>query len=138
MNTPEKFWKRVAKGSPEGCWDWLGGTASGYGKISWQGKVVSAHRLAYTLTYGEIQQGMCVMHTCDNPRCCNPQHLTLGTVKDNNRDRRDKQRSHTDRQLTTEERELLTKLKRDGMPYCEAAAQTTWTHRALHKHWKEL
>lgn len=86
----ERLWKRVAKGDPESCWLWTGSVCSdGYGTIGTTGngiggdKVVGVHRVAYEAEFGPIPVGMCVCHKCDNPRCCNPAHLFLGTVRDN-------------------------------------------------------
>ena len=70
------------------CWLWQGTTNSyGYGIFLLQGeKSVRAHRYSYELHKGEIQEGMVVMHSCDNPLCVNPDHLSIGTRLDNNRD----------------------------------------------------
>lgn len=79
----EKFWGRVRQ-SPNGCWEWQGAKSGrGYGRLSINGEYWLSHRLAYVLSRGEIPNGMLVCHTCDNPSCCNPDHLFLGTVKDN-------------------------------------------------------
>jgi hypothetical protein len=70
-----------------GCWEWQGGkTGDGYGIIRLQGKQIRVHRLAYTLDRGPIGEGLFVCHSCDNPKCCNPDHLWLGTSADNIKD----------------------------------------------------
>ena len=58
----------------------------GHGLIWDNGKLAQAHRIAYEHKHGPIPKGMVVMHLCDNPACCNPDHLTLGTQKDNTHD----------------------------------------------------
>jgi hypothetical protein len=79
-----------------GCWLWLGGcTGRGYG-TSWDPfarRWAQAHRIAYRYLKGEIPDGMCVCHACDNPLCCNPDHLFLGTRFDNAQDRERKGRA---------------------------------------------
>lgn len=59
----------------------------GYGTKSYRGKTWRAHRLAWTLVNGEIPEGLCILHRCDNPPCVNVEHLFLGTQEDNIRDR---------------------------------------------------
>lgn len=89
----ERFWDKVECGSD--CWEWQGRTyRNGYGvlRLNNPRRQESAHRVAYALTYGPIPSGLLVMHTCDNRRCCRPDHLTLGTVADNNADARRKSR----------------------------------------------
>lgn len=85
--------KRKETPPPEGsqiptpCWSFTGSKrASGHGQIWENGKLSNAHRVAYEAKYGPIPPGMVVMHLCDNPACCNPDHLTLGTEKDNTHD----------------------------------------------------
>lgn len=67
----------------DGCWEWQGGKSKGYGRISVNGSPYSTHRIAYAERYGPIPDGMIVRHKCDNPPCCNPDHLELGTQADN-------------------------------------------------------
>ena len=67
-----------------GCWNWTGPKANnGYGRISFQNEHLIAHRLVYKLLKGEIPKGMNLCHSCDNPQCCNPDHMFIGTQKDN-------------------------------------------------------
>lgn len=58
----------------------------GHGQIWENGKTALTHRVAFEYKHGFIPEGMVVMHLCDNPACCNPDHLTLGTKKDNAHD----------------------------------------------------
>lgn len=83
-----RFWARVNKNTPTKCWIWTGCVDKwGYGDISYMGKHVQAHRLSWRLLMGEPGD-LDVLHKCDTPPCCNPDHLYLGTDADNNRDMR--------------------------------------------------
>lgn len=99
-----KFWPKVdIKGSDE-CWDWTAATIPLHRNKFLRGKFAIkipgtrkshyfvASRFAWMLTNGPIPEGMLVCHTCDNPLCCNPGHLFLGTPGDNTRDMVDKGR----------------------------------------------
>jgi hypothetical protein len=80
----EKFWKKVRRGGDDECWPWQAGTSKfGYGRFSFRAANWQAHRVAFTLTHGEVPAGMVVMHTCNNRLCCNPAHLQAGTQQDN-------------------------------------------------------
>lgn len=83
--------------SAGGCWEWAGGiSGNGYGHFVVQrdGRIVNlaTHRLSYTLTFGAIPAGLCVLHRCDNKPCVRPSHLFLGTIQDNVRDQQRKGR----------------------------------------------
>lgn len=83
----DRIWNYVEKRNKKECWIFTGyKNNDGYGKITSNGKIESAHRVVYRLTFGEIPEGKVVMHTCDNPACCNPRHLKLGTQNDNIQD----------------------------------------------------
>lgn len=87
-----RFWVRVSKS--EGCWNWTGRPdQDGYGRLKVGGKDYGAHVYSYTLHYGAVPAGLCVLHKCDNRRCVRPDHLFLGTQEDNAADRVSKGRS---------------------------------------------
>lgn len=84
-----RFW-RYAKGheDPLKCWLWQGSMGkNGYGRMQADAQRWAAHRLAWTIVRGHIPPGKCVLHKCDTPACVNPQHLYLGTPRDNGYDR---------------------------------------------------
>lgn len=99
----ERFWTKVDSqgGDVTPCWEWKGTRhKNGYGLFympDLKRKVV-AHRIAYALHYGPFDRSLVVMHMCDNRGCCNPSHLRLGTIADNNRDRSSKGRGREARQ----------------------------------------
>lgn len=88
MTNDEKFWSKVQRGRPSQCWPWLGfKKPSGHGLTTYKSEPVHASRKAWILTHGEIRGGLCVNHRCDNPACCNPRHMYLGTRVENLGDR---------------------------------------------------
>ncbi len=88
----DKFWSKVEK--TDGCWNWKSGCDSdGYGRFGRPTGLCKSHRIAWTLSYGIIPPGLCVLHKCDNRACCRPDHLFLGTNADNTTDRTRKGRS---------------------------------------------
>lgn len=83
----EEFWKRVDRRGVADCWPWTSGCYPfGYGCFWYEKRRAGASRVAWELTFGPIPPGMWVLHRCDNPPCCNPSHLFLGTADDNNKD----------------------------------------------------
>jgi predicted XRE-type DNA-binding protein len=83
-NPTEAFLARITPGSPDECWPWQAGTnRNGYGVFTHQHEYYYAHRVSYEFYHGPIPEGLGVLHSCDNPICCNPYHLRAGTQKDN-------------------------------------------------------
>lgn len=91
----ERFWSKVRKDGPGGCWEWRASLcSSGYGSFLFEGRSERAHRVSWILSFGGVPAGLCVLHHCDNRRCVNPAHLYLGTKKDNAGDRERRGRSN--------------------------------------------
>lgn len=117
-----RFWARILK--KDGCWEWSGHKCPrGYGRLTQGGgskKIVLAHRLSYEIHSGQIPKGLFVCHRCDNPQCCNPSHLFLGTASDNNKDAKSKGRSRGVRG----ESQPKSKLTRDDVAEIRASGLT--------------
>lgn len=87
----KRFHKKVLKS--DGCWEWQASlNHGGYGQIGFNGGVLYAHRAAWILANGPIPDGLYVCHKCDNRKCCNPEHMFLGTFEDNMNDKVQKER----------------------------------------------
>lgn len=85
-STPKRFFSRI-KIDSNGCWIWQGAkNIRGYGVVGYHGILYIAHRLSYKLKVGPIPEGLLVCHKCDVPPCINPDHLFIGTYKDNSID----------------------------------------------------
>ena len=86
----DRFWAKVDKEKSTifynvtRCWEWTAARhKKGYGHVKIENKLYKSHRISYELAFGEIPNGLWVLHHCDNPPCCNPAHLFLGTNQDN-------------------------------------------------------
>jgi hypothetical protein len=124
-----RFWSKVDKsGGDESCWEFIGAKANfGYGSFRFLGKADRGHRVAWQLKEGAIPNGLFVCHSCDNPPCCNPAHLFLGTARDNVADMRAKGRSV----ISPEGRERISASKRGRPipPHVRAAQKLALTGR---------
>ena len=81
-----RYWAKVDKRGDDECWPWtrsLSAGKDGYGHLNVDKVIYDSHRLTWILTYGEIPEGMHVLHRCNFKPCCNPKHLYLGTHQDN-------------------------------------------------------
>lgn len=135
-----RFWSKVDIKGPDECWNWKASFKSGgknghYGSFRVGKRCIRAHRVAYELTYGSIPEGegphgVCVCHRCDNPSCCNPSHLFLGSQHDNIRDTESKKRGNhpkgesvgNSRMLDSEVIEMRRLRLEEGMKYKDLAA----------------
>lgn len=130
----KRFWEKVKKTAE--CWLWIGvKMPTGYGRLNVGRKQDGwrlAHRISWTIANGEIPAGKCVLHRCDNPRCVNPNHLFLGTQRDNVSDMHTKgrasggsfPRNQFARKLTDYETDQIRRLVLNhGMKYSTLAHQ---------------
>lgn len=140
----ERYWEKVIHGPR--CWGWNAALdQDGYGLLTisgWEsptGKPVLARaaRVSWEIHNGPIPEGMWVLHKCDNPPCTNPECLYLGTVVENNRDKRTRKRSAKSRwtlcihghEFTPEN----TRIRKDGCRVCRACARAASLRRYYEK-----
>jgi len=120
-----------------GCIYWRGTiNQDGYGVTSYQGRRMSAHMLSWVINHGAIPKGMCVCHSCDNRPCINPDHLFLGTHKDNMSDMARKGRARS--KLSMRDRQFIAE---SGLHARELAERFNVCERAVRywrKHWMPL
>ena len=126
------------------CWIWVSAlNSSGYGQIYINGTTKLAHRFSYEIHKGLISNGLHVCHTCDNPKCVNPDHLFLGTNKDNVLDKLNKSRhpvgSNAKNSKITEIQAIS--IKKDSRSNREIAKDYGISHQVVcgiknNKYWK--
>lgn len=145
-----RFNERIRK-HPNGCWNWLGSTdLDGYGAFHAEVngvKYKKAHRFSYAFHKGAVAAGSCVCHTCDNPRCVNPEHLFLGDPKTNALDRSLKGRNRIPQGEESPHAVLTEKQVReillDPRPFLQIASDYNVTQQTIsdlknRRSWKSL
>lgn len=128
------------KNKVTGCIEWQRTTSEGYGQLCHNGKSQGVHRWVYEMTHGPIPKGMHVCHSCHNRKCCNPDHLFLGTPKEN------REHSQHDgrlaRKFTPNDVRTVRKLRAEGFTYSEIEEKTgIYTQAAWYmvsKGWKHI
>jgi len=142
----EMFWEKVDKSVD--CWEWTACEYQGYGQIRLRGKLWKAHRFSWFLRYGKIPKGLFVCHHCDNPACVNPEHLFLGTQKDNMQDAVKKGRMQkgmdrwcsklTEAQVLSIRREYAEGKSQSELARKYGVDQTTIHYIVTRKTWKHI
>lgn len=137
----ERFWGQVYKDGPvlvgmdSACWQWTGVRIKrGYGRIKKDRKSVLATHVSMELAGIDVPSGMCCCHKCDNPSCVNPDHIFIGTQKDNVRDaaKKDKMSRHGDQNGTRKRPESRPKGEENGRSkLTEHDARFIFKHRHL-------
>lgn len=123
----DRFWDKVQKGDEESCWEWLAHTdRAGYGRYWEKGRMTRAHRYALNEISPVPFKGAHCLHSCDNPRCCNPSHLSWGTDVDNKYDKVKKGRhikgeTHPNSVYKNEIADSIIRLKMQGYNVREIA-----------------
>lgn len=131
MNTPQTFWPFVDKSGD--CWNWTGTLwFTGYGRYNYRDKSWKAHRLAWIFSGNQLSDSQCLLHACDNRRCCNPDHLFIGTRADNNLDkvrkgRQSKGEDYKRTRLTTED---ILRIRASDIPIHDLCEEydISWSH----------
>ena len=139
----ERFNEKYVVNGETGCWEWTAyRNPNGYGRfyISSTNRNMTIHRFAYEVFKGPILPGQYVLHQCDNPICCNPDHLFLGTHQDNMQDMVNKGRAthgsnHYNSKLTEQQIVEIRILRSQGLSFQQIANQFN-VHRVTI--WKTL
>lgn len=129
----QRLWEKVDIKDWNDCWPWKAGQfESGYGLFGLKGNAYRAHRLAYKLSYDDFNPELDVLHTCDNPLCCNPGHLFQGTAHDNVQDAISKGRLG----ISLEVREKILNCKETGLTLRQTALLFGVSKSTVHNVWR--
>ena len=127
-----RFWSKILTGNEDECWECVAMCLDkdGYGQFYANGNHILAHRFSYQLFHNRlIKEGMCILHSCDNPLCVNPAHLSEGTTQENTADKMNKGRmikgeKHYSCKLTEEKvKEIRAKFEKDGTTHINLAME---------------
>lgn len=129
----DRYWSHLDTSDPDACWIWKSkNKATRYPQLKVGPKASArmfyAHRIAYELAYGSIPPGLGVLHSCDIPWCCNPQHLRVGSQAENMQDAISRNRTargedHGNHRLTVEKVRTIRALYAEGMQQKEIASR---------------
>lgn len=135
----ERLWSHVDRGGADECWPFTASLGStGYGRLTVDGRLTKAHRIAYELVHGPIPDGGCVLHACDNPPCCNPAHLRVGTQAENTADKLERDRQprgirHWGAKLNDEKVREMRRLRDEGLTF-KAIGRRFRVHHVTARH----
>jgi len=126
-----RFEKLVVK--QKGCWSWRSAKNNRYKNFKIHGKQIGAHRASWMIYKGEIPDGMCVLHKCDNPICTNPEHLFLGTHEDNIVDMYKKGRSAFKKKVVDKRRNTRLSVDMDSKMHRDLKAISAFRNCSMRK-----
>ncbi len=116
-----RFWEQVER--TDGCWLWTGGLSDkGYGVHHKDGRKIGAHRYSYELHKGPLGKAH-ALHSCDNPKCVNPDHLRPGTHQDNMQDAKERRRFNPRRGSASNKARLTERQVADILVSSESGAE---------------
>lgn len=133
-----RFWRYTKIGAPNECWEFGNVSTGEYGRLFIsRTKYVRAHRFSWELHFGSIPDGMFVLHSCDNPRCVKPDHLFLGTVGANVKDKLVKRRhkfgqAHPNTKLTDADVAIIRSIKWTPTSAKDLAARFRVSKRSIY------
>lgn len=120
-----RYHSQVGRRGEDECWPWIGAQARGYGAFALGGRSVKAHRVAFALDRGTLNDALLVCHTCDNPPCQNPRHLFQGDHLVNQRDCKAKGRGRSGERNGRAKitRKVADEIRADGSPCRKVAVK---------------